>query len=122
MKTSAQRIARYNARMLSSLVDPVLSAVQAQQQANFATYANDFVPKQEALRVLLVALAIPIIQWSGYEAFHGELYKKSKQYSGAFLIAYATVLHDKYVSTGGGALATATLKAIANDLYGVIIP
>lgn len=122
MKTSAQRIARYNARMLSSLIDPVLSAMVAQQQANFATYANDFVPKQNALRILLNALVIPIIQWGAYEAFHGELYKKSKQYSGAMLVVWATTLHDKYSSVGGGGLTSANLKAIANDLYGVIIP
>jgi hypothetical protein len=122
MKTSAQRIARYNARMQSSLIDPTLSAVAAEQLSNFTSYVNDFVPKQEQLRVLLVATAIPIICWAGYEAYHAELYKKSKQYSGTFLIAYATVLHDKYVTVGGGALATATLKLIANDIYGVVIP
>jgi hypothetical protein len=42
MKTDAQRIAHYNARMLSSLVDPTLSAVNTMAVENFSAYATDF--------------------------------------------------------------------------------
>jgi hypothetical protein len=122
MKSAAQRIARYNLRMLSSLLDPTLSSMIALATANFATYANDFVPKQEGLRVILNGLGVPHVHWAGYEAFHGELYKLSKQYSGAGAIAYATTLIDKWITVGAGALVEANLKTIADDLYGIVVP
>ena len=53
MRTTAQRIAAYNARALSSLWDPVLSAVSSLAQANYAAYVNVFVPNQVALRAIL---------------------------------------------------------------------
>ena len=77
MRTTLQRSAKYKARMLSSLIDPVLSAVQALAAANFDTYVNEFVPNQLALRVILNAEGVDIIDVLAYEAFHGEVYALS---------------------------------------------
>jgi len=118
MRTTAQRIAKYNARMLSSLVDPVLSAAQAQQQANFASYAIDFVPKQQGLRAIMSDEGISVYQMAGYEAFHGEVYTASKKYSGAALQAEFCILVAKWADTAHlGAAAQAILERIGADLY-----
>jgi hypothetical protein len=122
MRTSAQRIAKFNARMQSSLVDPTLSAMQAQQQANFAAYENDFYPKQVQLRALLNAFNLSPFAVFGYEAFHGELYKLSKQFDGHLLAARATILCDKW---GDAAHLTIghrpNLVAICLALYGIVV-
>jgi hypothetical protein len=96
MRTASQRIAKYNARMLSSLVDPTLSAVQALQQANFTVYVNDFYPLQLQLRALLNALDLAPWVVLSYEAFNGEMYAASKSYAGTLLASRATLLCDKW--------------------------
>jgi len=123
MKTSAQRIAKYNARMLSSLIDPVLSAGSVQQQANYAAYANVFTPKQEALRVLLDAAGVDSSQYIFYEAYSAELYHAWKTASGASLIITATAIQGRWAHASRlGAGAAALLKSIALSVYAITIP
>jgi len=118
MKTTAQRIAKYNARMLSSLIDPVLSAVQTLAQANFATYATEFVPKQEGLRAILSDEGISVIEMLAYEAFHNELYGAFKRYSGPALQDEFCIVVTKWSDTAHlGATASAVLERIGTDLY-----
>ena len=119
MRTDAQRIAAFSARMLSSLIDPTLSAVATMAIANYAAYATDFYPKQQATRAILDAAGIATSQYFGYEAYSNELYHVTKVASGASAIIMATALHAKYVSYF---LATATLKAIALTVYTIVIP
>jgi len=119
MKTTAQRIAHYNARNLSSLIDPTLSAIQAMAVANFAAYANDFVPKQQQLRAILDALGISTTKYALYEAFHGEIYHIAKVASGASAVTMASAMVVKYTTFGG---AVATLKKIALDIYSITVP
>jgi hypothetical protein len=119
MKTDAQRIAAYNARMLSTLVDPTLSAVNTMAVANFGAYATDFYPKQQQLRGILDAAGIATSQYFGYEAFNGEIYHVSKVSSGASAVVMATALVAKYVSMF---LVAATLKKICLDLYTITVP
>jgi len=118
VKTTAQRIAKYNARMVSSLVDPVLTAVQTLQQTNFAAYATDFVPKQQALRVILSDEGISVIDMAGYEAFHGEVYSASKKYTGPALQSEFCILVAKWADTSHlGAAAQTILERIGADIY-----
>jgi hypothetical protein len=118
MRTSAQRIAKYNARMLSSLIDPVLTAEQALAQANFAAYANDFVPKQEQLRAILSDEGVRVIDMAGYEAFHGELYSASKKYTGPALQAEFCILVAKWMDTSHlGTTSQQVLERIGKDIY-----
>lgn len=95
MRTAAQRIAKYNARMVSSLLDPVRTALQTQQQANYAGYAIEFVPKQEALRAILDGAGIDPARFGPYEAYSGELYHLWKTTSGASLILAATAVEGR---------------------------
>ena len=118
MRTTAQRIAKYNARMMSSLVDPTLTAVQSIQQANFSAYADDFVPKQEALRVILSDEGVSVIDFVSYEAFHGELYGASKKYTGPALQAEFCILVAKWADAANlGATAQTILERIGADIY-----
>ena len=118
MRTTARRIAKYNARMLSSLVDPVLSAVQTLAQTNFASFANEFVPRQEALRVIMSDEGVSVIDMLAYEACHNELFSAFKKYSGAALQAEFCILVAKWGDTAHlGAGAVAVLERIGADIY-----
>jgi hypothetical protein len=118
MRTSAQRIAKYNARMLSSLIDPTLTAVQTLQQANFGAYANDFVTKQEALRAIMSDEGVSVFTMAAYEAFHGELYSASRKYTGPALQAEFCILVAKWADTSHlGAAAQTILERIGADIY-----
>jgi hypothetical protein len=121
MKTDAQRIARYNARMQSSLIDPTLSQINTLAKANFAAYENDFYPKQLQLRALLDGYGIPTVDYVTYEAYNGELYHLSKVASGDSAIAMGSIIELKY-QTWLGIGAAANLKEIAVSIYGIVIP
>ena len=122
MKTDAQRIDHYNARMLSSNIDPVLTAVQAKAGVNFAAYETDFYPNQLALRGLLSAAGIMSVKFGAYEAFHGKLYHLSKVCTGPALVANVQALIDTWsdsahLDTGAAVLLT----EIANVIYHVFV-
>lgn len=119
MRSAAQRIAAYEARMVSSLVDPVLVAVGPLAQANYAAYANEFTVKQEALRQLLNALAVPTTDFFTYEAFNGEMYHLWTVAAGEAAITTATAIVQKYKAWGG---TEAVLIQIAGDLWNIIVP
>jgi hypothetical protein len=119
MRTDAQRIAAYNARMLSSLIDPTLSAVATMATANYGAYATDFYAIQTQLRALLDGYGIAPAAYFGYEAFNGEMYKLSKTASGASAVVAATALVAKYTSYF---LNAAHLKDIAVSLYSIVVP
>lgn len=123
MRTAAQRIAKYNARMVSSQLDPVRAAVTAAAQANFLAYATEFVPKQEALRVILDAAAIDPAQFVFYEAYNNELYHAWKTTSGASLITAAGSIEGRWAHASRlGVGAAALLKQIANTVWSIVIP
>jgi hypothetical protein len=120
MKTDAQRIAKYNARMLSSLLDPTVAAVSALATANYNSYITDFYPNQLALRALLSAAGILPIRFAAYEAYHGELYHLSKVCTGDAFVAAVTILVAKWADTQHlGAGAATLLNQIAEDIYHV---
>jgi hypothetical protein len=119
MKTAAQRIAHYNARMSSSLIDPVLTAVNAIAQANYLTFASDITQKQIDTVAVLDTDGIGAAFRYLYLAYSNQLYHLSKFYSGTALVTEATILHAKYVAQF---LATATLKKIALNVYTITIP
>lgn len=120
MRTEAHRNAAFQARMLSTLVDPTLAAKNALAVASYQAYTAIFVPKQIQLRAILNGLSIPTVQFFPYEAFHGELYHISRTCSGLAAIATATILVAKWGAYPNMALVA--LKQIAFDLYGIVVP
>lgn len=119
MKSAAQRIAHYNARMQSSLVDPVLSAVSVQQQANYAAYAVDFYPFQTLLRNWLNTEGIGVFDYFRWEALNGECYRAYRSTSGAAAIFEFTALQVKYIDMG---LIAADIKDMMTSVWSVVIP
>lgn len=118
MRTCQQRIAKYTARMVSSLIDPVLAVVNAKAAANFTSYVLDFYPSQVALRTLLSDAGIMSIDFGAYEAYHGELYHATKVCTGVALVSLAQALIDKWSDTAHlGAAASVLLALIATDIY-----
>lgn len=122
MRTDSQRIAKYNARLLSSLIDPTLSGVFALQKANYAAHTSAFYIKQQALRVIINAQALPPWAVFGVEAFHGEMYKYSKQYAGAMLDLRALMLCNKWGDVAHLGVAWRPLLVdISLALYGAVV-
>lgn len=119
MRTAQQRIDAYNARMQSSQIDPVLTAVNAVQQARHTSHVTAFYPKQLLLR--------DYMNLNGYygngafklEAYNGECYAISRSFEGPAAIVQCAVLVAKYTSLGCQAAA---LKEIALAVWGWIVP
>lgn len=118
MRSSEQRIAAYNARMQSTQIDPVLTAVQTLAQANFASYIGEFYPFQSALRDWMNDEGIHGNVAFGLEAFNGEMYSAYRRFQGPSLAAQATVLVDKYEDLG---FTRADLIEIALNVWGVTV-
>lgn len=97
MRTAAQRIAAYDARMVSSQIDPVLTAISSQAQAHFSGYATEWVPKQEAVHQYLDGEGLLPAEYFNYSAFAMEIFHISKHFSGAAAVAAATDMDIKYV-------------------------
>lgn len=119
MRSAAQRIAAYDARMQSSQIDPALTAVNVQQMANHAAHVGAFYPKQLLLRDYFNAQGISGPLAFQYEAFNAEMYHASRSFDGPALIAEGVVLKAKYQALGLDALA---LSAICLQVWGVIVP
>lgn len=118
MRTSGQRIAKYGKRMLSSLIDPVLAAVNTLAVENFAAYVTEFYPLQETLRGKLDSYGIPTVEYAAYEAFNGEIYHLSKVSSGSSAVVVATALVAKYVAWG---LDEDNLVEICGSMYTITV-
>ena len=128
MRTDAQRIARYNARMSATLLDPVRLAVITTQKARFAAYATEWVPLQQDLNTLLSNIGIPIIRFAAYTAFAGEIYHLTKHFQGQTLADACNVLVDKWsdVAHLGEAgtdtsLVLPTLQAILSNVFHMMV-
>ncbi len=120
MRTDAQRIAKFNARMLSSLLDPTLAAVNAKAAENYSAYIIDFYPNQVAVRALCSAAGILPVKYGAYEAYHGELYHLSKVCTGDAFVAAVAILVAKWADTQHlGPAAATLLNQIAEDVYHV---
>lgn len=119
MRTVQQRVDHYTARMQSSLIDPTLAAVQAQQQANFAAYTIEFYPYQVELRNWLNAKGVNVLQFFRYEALNGECYRVWKTFAGDTRTAEFVVIQAKYVAWG---LIAADVKSMFSSVWGVSVP
>jgi len=119
MRTSAQRIQAFKNRMQSTLIDPVLTAMQAQQAENHAAHVMFFYPRQVALRDLLNAEGLTPTAFFKYEAYNGELYSLVRRASGPAAIAEKEILVAKYTSLGCDATL---LQAIALTVWEIPAP
>lgn len=119
MRSAAQRIAAYDARMQSSQIDPVLTAMNAQQMANFHAYVADWYPLQQTLRGWLDAQGFTGNVAFQYEACAGECYHAYTHFAGPAGVAEGVILKTKYTALGLQAL---DLSAMMLAVFGWIIP
>ena len=119
MRSAAQRIAAYNARMQSSQIDPTLTAQNALQMANFAAYIADWYPLQVTLRGWLDAQGFSGNIAFMYEALAGECYSVYRRFSGPSAIAEATILNAKYLALG---LVALDMSAMELAVFSWIVP
>jgi len=117
MKSAATRIAHYENRMTSSQIDPVLSAVNTAQKANFAAYAIDWVAKSQAVHNYLDNQGVNPLEYFMFDAFAGEIYHIEQHFQGAAAVAGANDMVVKYTPQCGAP----KLKAIA-ALFNIIVP
>jgi hypothetical protein len=104
--------------MLSSLIDPTLSARIASQVDNFNAHVDEFTPNRIAMRAILGEEDVPIIQIAAYEAFHGRLFHLSKVTSGPALETAFANLVTQWSSTARlGTGAATILERIGVDVY-----
>jgi len=120
MRTAAQRIAKYNARMQSTLLDPVLEVMHQQQAENHTAHVLYFYPRQQALRDLLSGQALTTTEMFAYEAYNGELYHLVLTGTvGTALVAEKEVLVAKYTAAG---LEPTLLQSIALTVWEIPAP
>ena len=119
MRSAAQRIAAYDARMQSSQIDPTLSALNALQMANYAAYIADWYPKQVTLRGWLDAQGFSGSIAFMYEALAGECYAAHRRFSGPAAVAEGVLLKAKYLALG---LVALDISAMQLAVFGWIVP
>jgi len=122
MRTAAQRIAKFEARMQSSLIDPVLTAMHAQAVENHTAHVLFFYERQVALRDLLNAEGLTPTEMFKYEAYSNELYALVRRASGAAAIAEKDVLVAKYTALGCQALLLASIALTVWELPAAPVP
>ncbi len=119
MRSDVQRIANFEARMQSTLLDPTVTAVAPLAVANYATYITEFYPYQVQLRTILLDESVKSFLYAIYEAMNGQYYHLWKVSMGNPLVADFTAIQVKWTARGADATIS---KRIALDLYGVTIP
>jgi hypothetical protein len=119
MRTVQQRTDHFTARMQSTLIDPVLTAVNAQQQANYQAYITEFYPYQEELRNWLNTEGKTPLEVFKFEALNGECYRAWRNFAGPAAVLEFTAIHSKWVDFG---LDTADVKAVMLAVWSIIVP
>ena len=119
MRTDVQRIAHYEARMQSTLLDPTVTAVQPLAVANYTAYVTEYYPFQVQLRTILQDESVKTYLFGMYEAMCGQFYHLYKVALGNPGVADFTVIQAKWTTRGTDATIS---KRIALDLFGVTIP
>jgi len=119
MRSDVQRIANYEARMQSTLIDPVNTAVNQLAVANYTAYITEYYPYQVQLRTILLDEGVKSFLYAMYEAMTSQYYHLWKVAMGNPLVADFTAIQVKWTARGTDATIS---KRIALDLFGVTIP
>lgn len=119
MRSEAQRVAAYDAKMQSSTIDPSLTAMNALQMANHAAHVAIFYPKQMILRDLMNGWGISGPVAFQYEAFNAECYAISRRFAGPAAVFQCGTLVVSYTARG---LNGVNLREVALDVWSWIVP
>jgi len=119
MKSAGRRRAGYDARMQSSLVDPTLTATNAQQKSKYAAHIADLYPKQTILRGILDAAGLAGPAAFPFESFSSEVFAIGRRFDGPAAVAAALALSRKYNRLG---YADAVLCSILTAVHSLPLP
>lgn len=119
MRTDAQRIAAYDAKVTPTTVGLKIAARLGGMTTDFAVFANDFVAMQLLVRTELGTLAtIFPIQYGIYYAYASQLWKLLTTTTQPTVDAVAQILHDDWVLKGGD---TVMLVQIATNVFAITV-
>ncbi len=119
MRSEAQRVAAYDARMQSSQIDPALTAMNALQMANHAAHVAYIYPKQVVLRDLMDTWGISGPVAFQYEAVFQVCYRIDRRFAGPAAVFQCGVVIVQYIAMG---LNGVNLRAAALACFGWIVP
>lgn len=105
--------------MLSTQIDPTLTAMFSQQVANFTAHVADAYPLQLTLRGVLDGLGISGPPALIYHSYSAELYGIGAKFSGPAAVAGALALSRKYTELGA---TPAVICQVGSAVHGVTLP
>ena len=114
MRTSAQMIAKYNARYDPAAQLAARTAVALLAKQNFAEYANDWEIYSNGTRNFLDGQGVSVTNYFGYFAFSNEMYAMLQVCSGESYNIGGSVLIAKYTGQG---LSQTVCERLATAVY-----
>jgi hypothetical protein len=119
MRSDAQRIAKYLAKTVPATMSLKIASVLSTMKTDFASVTDDLVEMEIALQGMLNGAGVPTIQYPFYLSFGRELWALGHTgISGDSATGVAQDIKDKWEGQG---LASATLIAIAADLFSIVV-
>jgi hypothetical protein len=118
MRTDKQRIAKYKAKTDPAIVRRKIAAMLPIMKANYAAYANEIVPVEEAVSAVLVQEQVAPPVRILYHAFAKQVWKCTKKYTRASLVICAQSRKDKWLALG---LDDRVLRRLAKDVFGITL-
>jgi hypothetical protein len=119
MKTDGQRQDQYAAKTVPATVSLKVAAVLSQMKTGFSSAVQSLAAIEAQCQGLLNDANVPTIDYPIYYNFAREIWAKMREgIDGPSLASVAQSLHDKYESYGA---ATATLQAIADELFNITV-
>jgi len=118
MRTDAQRIDKYGAKVVPATVGLKFGAQLPTMPGNFTAFANDFVPMQMLVNNVCAVEGVRPIEAGGYQAFAAKVWKTAKTTADPTLTNIVTGLGIQFAARG---LTGATLVKIADQVFGLTI-
>lgn len=120
MRTSSQRVNKYDAKVDPATVGLKIAARLEKMKTDFAAFVNMKVQDEAGTIIVLNEDAVPRIRWGLYMAYSSEMTRLIRQteVTGDLAVAEAQLLTDKWVSYGA---ECSTLAKIAFNVFNVTI-
>lgn len=118
-RSDAQRVDKYDAKTNAATVGLKIAAGLTPMKADFATFANAFVPKSIEVNAALGtdATIFPIF-YGQYQAYAAQLWRLQNTATGAVVDATAQIIKVKWLTRGA---TDAMLIKIALDVFGIVV-
>jgi len=117
MRTDAQRVAKYDAKVAPTTVGLKIAARLPGMKTSFAAATNLLVADQLATAQILDTRGIVGLMRGRYQAFSNRLHAITQRYGGATATNMAQLEHDKWE----GVCQTAIMIEIALDVYNLVV-